>query len=182
LRWEKTEAAVDCLEETTADLQSLLVAALKETQGSLAAELDETAVVGCRIRLTGRTPLHRELTRLLAEMNARQDIVEVSSERITFFVEKIIDRSAPAYDLAELAAGHDPPALLASDLLVLQASDDRAVELIATARAELIRAADHSNFAVLEPDELDDDRVRQFLLRAGSHALDELLTQQEGDW
>ncbi len=182
LRWEETEAAVDCLEETAADLQSLLIASLKENQGRLAAELDETVVVGCRVRLTGRTPLHRELTRLLAEMNARQDIVEVSSERITFFVEKIIDRSAPAYDLAELSAGHDPPALLASDLLALQSGDDRAVELIATARAELIRAADHSNFAVLEPDELDDDRVRQFLLRAGSHALDELLAQQEGDW
>jgi len=181
LRWEEIVTAVNELDDSAHDLHSLLVTALREHYSHLAPDLGDTVAVGCRIRLRGHTSTHRNLTRVLAELAAREERVEVPIERVTFFVEKLFDESAPAIDLENLATGQDPPAILAAELLTLQAGDGRDTELIAAARAELERSANHHNFALIDPPQLSDDHIRAILLRAGSFALEELLVQPEGE-
>ena len=97
------------------------------------------------------------------------------------FFNKIIDAMELRLDLAEIAKGDDPAALMAQRLLTLEYDDDRSRALLEKARAELGAVAredlwspvqDHRNAT----DPLSDDALRDLLVRSGKAALNAMLS------
>jgi hypothetical protein len=177
LRWEELPVSVEAL-TTAEDLLPALEAALRELHARLAPTLTGLKAVGCRLVLTGASPVHRELRNLLRR--GEPETLRRKLDEVFYFVDKIIDRSRPPLDLVRLAGEDHPPALLARRLLALERGGNEAAELIGRARRELIRVIDESYWTPhLERPELDDERVRRLLLDTGLEALEELLRQTE---
>jgi hypothetical protein len=85
-------------------------------------------------------------------------------------------------DLSAIAAGDDPPALLARKLLQLDGDGGHA--LLDAARAELRETAAATNWLPLNDtrgavDPLSDDALRALLKRASTKALNALLAQRQ---
>jgi exonuclease SbcD len=179
LRWERRDVPLDGLRDARAELPERLLATLRACHAELAGELEQVRALGCRLRLTGRVTAHRELTRALAAEHPTA--LQLQAGETLLFVAGLEDASVPERNLRLLAQGDEPPALLAADLLALEAQDEKGAELIAAARTRLEQRAAEPNFAVLEPYEAGDAALRDLLLRAGYQALDELLAQREGD-
>jgi len=145
-------------------------------------------LVSCRLVLRGRTPLHRQLHRITAEMQAE---LEVPVGPVTAKIEKADVETRPAIELEELARGGGSPATLARLLLDLQAGarEPAAVALVDTlvhnlgavweARPylPLNYTGDTERPAEAAPDE---SQARRILLEHGLVLLDELLAQKEG--
>jgi len=179
LRWEEVVASLDGVEEEPS-LGPAIVDALRAAHESLREELGHTRVVGCRIRLSGRTPIHRGLPSVIPTV---KDELRPTFDDVEYFVDDILDSSRPDFDLQELSRSPDPAGLLAKRLLVLdgQVPADEYSDLIRRARAPLEEERANPAFALL-PDSTDtvpDEEIRGTLLEAGLIALDELLAQKE---
>jgi DNA repair exonuclease SbcCD nuclease subunit len=175
LRWEALEVAVD---ELSAPEQ--LLAAVGRALETLGREIaagsgDATRAIGCRVTLTGTTPIHRELREALRRTPVA-DYARTVEGRLCF-VNRIADRSRPRIDLPRIAGDETPPALLARHLLRLQRGEAEATELIRKARARLKAEDDDPRWSQLERCAFDDDEVRRLLVDAGMRALEELLAQ-----
>lgn len=79
--------------------------------------------VSCRLRVVGRTPVHRGLA---AHLEGLATDLELQAGGATAVVERVEVATRPAYDLAELARGRDPVALLAGLLGSFEAGSPRA--------------------------------------------------------
>ncbi len=136
--------------------------------------------VGCRVRLTGRTPLHRSLSALGARLI---EDYRPNLDGIAYFVESVQNETRPDVALEELARSSDPAGLLAQRLLVLDRREPATVyeDLLARARESIAAQVPGMVFASLpgEGEPLTDDQVREVLLQAGFAALDQLLAQKE---
>jgi len=150
-----------------------MVGSLRALDRRLGPAVSEARVVGCRVRLTGTTTFHGELRAELAR--GEVEALRLQQDEVLYFVEKVVDDSMPALDLARLAAGDDPPALLARRLLGLRGGGE--TQLLREAGRALGRAASAPWWQQLGRPELDDDRVRELLFTAGMRALGELLEQ-----
>jgi exonuclease SbcD len=186
IRWESESVPIDVLSDATDDriadeLASLVDDGMHAIHRRIGATLGATRVVGCRLRLVGRSRTHR---RLIAVANEIRGVSRMHGD-VVYFVEKIIDDAGPALDLAQLSEANDPPGLLARRILALQRGGPEAERLVAGATAvigEVVRLARND----LEEDDLatGEERARELLLRAGMKALEELLAQRrdvEGD-
>jgi len=171
LRWEEVCLDLAAVGEPE-ELFPAVIEGLSALHRTIGSALGEARAVGCRIRLTGTTPFHRELQSVLD--GAGPEALRRSHDGVLYFVEKVIDRSMPALDLDRIAAGDDPPALLARRLVELRAGGG---SLLPQARRELSRVAGDPRWGYQEPVRLDDERIRQILLGAGMRALEELLRQ-----
>jgi len=182
LRWEEEEAAIDSLagdspEDLKDNLFSLISRAIDRIHQRAAGGAYPPRAVGCRIILTGRSPFHRLLRPWLGELACHQE----SRGGIYYFVEKVIDRSGPSLDLAEIARGNDPPAALARLIIELADRKGEEAELIAEARDIFGRITADSRWARLKGEgPPDDEAIRQIMIDSGMKALEELLAQQEG--
>ena len=145
-------------------------------------------LVSCRLVLAGRTPLHRQLRRIAAEMQAD---LEVPSGAVIARVEKVDVATRPAIELPELARGGGPPAVLARLLIDLHAETrDSATEALAERLAgELSGVWEARPYLPLNssadperpPEPAPDGaRARRILFDQGMLLLDELLAQKEG--
>ncbi len=134
--------------------------------------------VGCRIGLTGRVGRRADLRRDLSALGDRFAMTVPGGGPQAFLAGEVADGTRPALDLAELARGGDPAALLAADLARLEAAEGDA-DLLARARERLRGVADQRDFADLEPWSDDDGRVRALLLSSGWRALERLLAGRE---
>jgi len=172
LRWEEADLEVAGLAGPE-ELPEALVGSLRRLHEQLGPRLGQARAVGCRVRLTGSTKFHGELR---AELE-REDVESrgFDQDGVYYFVDKVVDRSLPALDLERIAAGEDPPALLARHLLGLREGGE--AELLREARRALDRAASAAWWQQLGPPGLDERRVRELLLAAGLRALEELLRQ-----
>ena len=174
LRWETVE--LDAARVGAADeLDRAIHRTIEEFHGGVAATLGEARAVGCRVRLTGMSALHRELRR-------RTDAADLESLRfncdgVLYFVDKVTDESRPEIDLESLAGEDHPPGLLARKLLALEKGGEQATTLLQQARRELMRVSDDRIWAQLDPVELDDRMLHRLLLDSGTRALEELLEQ-----
>ncbi len=190
LRWEAESVAIDEIGDVAGDdmssdeiadtLSALLIAGMEAVHRRIEPTLGETRLVGCRLRLTGRSASHRKLRQ--AADNEAVDRLTRTFGTVVYFVEKIIDEAAPALELAQLAQTKDLPGLLAQRILVLQQGGAESDRLVAEAREALDEASkfaagatdDDNSHELIAPGE----RTRQFLLSAGIQALEELLAQR----
>ena len=186
LRWETESAAIDDIGDLPSDeiedaLFALLIAGMEAIHRRIEPTLGVTRLVGCRLRLTGRSASHRNLR----EAAGNEDIAKLTRTfgSVVYFVDKIIDEAAPALELEQLAQTKDLPGLLAQRILVLQQGGADSDRLVAEARSALDKASKFA--AVAADDEYDgdeavspDERTRQLLVNAGIQAIEELLAQR----
>jgi len=180
LRWEGEAVAVEAIHGDGDGLEEAVgeaaVAALERVHHRIsAAATPQVAprVVGCRLRLTGRSPAHAAVAAVATgEAIGRTSLVR---DDTVYFVERVVDDALPAVDLEALARGDDPPGLLARHLLALERGEDEGAPLLARARAALGAVAARP-WPGLEP--VDDVDPRPLLRRVGVRLLEELLAQR----
>jgi DNA repair exonuclease SbcCD nuclease subunit len=176
-----------------AELDEVDARVIAGVRASLAALENDDALryLACRLRVVGRTPVHR---RLAAHLEAFAPDLALPDRGVTALIEKVEIASRPAHDLAELARGNDPVALLARLLVGLEAGGHNA-ELTAALLRDAERAAAEVTraraYLALDDAGLDDaglDDAGQGSRRAAGRALehqatlllDVLLAQKEG--
>jgi hypothetical protein len=91
-----------------------------------------------------------------------------------------------AHDLAALARGDDPPALMARQLLILRQPGEERSALLEATRETLQTQASEARWTALggerdAQDPLSDAAVTALLERSGTAALSELLSQRDRD-
>lgn len=131
-------------------------------------------LVGCRIRLSGRGRHHPAVRR---QLGAPQTYPRETWDGAHYFVEKVEERAAPDLDLAAIARGDDPPALLAGRLLLLLQGGDGADTLLRRAARVLQDGTSAARWQRLERDVASDQALRELLLCAGTRQLEALLAQ-----
>ncbi len=186
LRYERIDLSIDSIPNLQGeDLEDAFAAnlrsALDDVHERITPTLGSTKVVGCRITLTGRSRIHERVRRIVGD-GAVQEGQKRDHGGVVYFIEKIVDQSAPALDLDRIARGSDPPALLAQRLIHLQKGQAEAQRLIKAAAAKI----DGARVAVLgsevaDVQPLDTSDVGVLLQRAGFEALEDLLAQHSDD-
>lgn len=179
LRWERVDAEVREIEHAE-DLGELILDAAEQRAREIHREGATPQALGLRVRLVGATPIYEDLRRWLDAESWRG--IQRLVENTLVFVDKVIDAMELSIDLSAIAAGDDPPALLARKLLLLDGDEGRV--LLDAARAELRKTADSTNWLPLKDargavDPLSDDALRAILKRASTAALHSLLAQRE---
>jgi DNA repair protein SbcD/Mre11 len=193
VRYETVTVAVDGVD----DADALRAAVAGGLRSRLAEIVDEDAgplaLLSCRVRLTGRTPLHAAADRALANLG---DLELDGDGGIRLVVERVDADTRPALDLDDLARGSDAPALLARLLIDLDDDLDPDPDLLARAERAAASIAARPYFAELpDADGANDDAVvavpagapgaaspaavRVALQRQASRLLDELVRQKE---
>jgi DNA repair exonuclease SbcCD nuclease subunit len=179
LRWEHVSVSIDGLEHVE-DVPDRL---LSEAE-SLVRQLSQAGVapraLGLRVQLTGSSPRYEEIRQRISagEWNMLGRVVDDTA----VFFNRIIDSMELRLDLADIAAGDDPAALMAQRLLTLQHDDDRSRALLEVARAELSHIAREDHWSPLQDqrgatDPLSDDSLRNLLLQSGKAALNAMLSR-----
>jgi DNA repair protein SbcD/Mre11 len=132
-------------------------------------------LVSCRVRLTGRTPLHTRLARLLSDLD---ELSPVAGD-VRLVVERLDVDTRPALDLEDLARGVDAPGVLARLVRALDGSPDAGVadgELVARAEQAVHVVAGRTHYGALAGESpLASDALR----RQAMKLLDELVRQKE---
>ncbi len=167
------------------EIAAAVTSALNSVHESLAAECYRPRAVACRIRLCGQGPAYSALRACLeaGRDSAAADALyqQLRRDETTYFVEKVIDAARPSLDLESIAAGSDPPALLARRLLALQQGGAAAERLIEQSASYTDKAVSFLRELGGPGDEFDVSPGRERLLRAGLALLDELLSQKDSD-
>ena len=180
LQWERVDIPIDGATTESAMEQGVNQAVQRLHEAIRSQQAGQVRAVGCRLRLTGRTALHRKMPSIVARIT---EDYRPSFDDILYFVESVQDETRPDVALEELARSSDPAGLLAQRLLVLDRREptDAYQDLLANAREAITAQLPVTVFASLpssgEP--LADDDVRDALLRSGFNALDQLLAQKE---
>ena len=179
LQWERVEISLDGATAEPA-LEQAVTQSVQRMHQTVRPQAGRARAVGCRLQLTGRTALHRDMSLLAARLVADY---RPSFDDILYFVESVQDNTRPDVALEELARSRDPAGLLAERLLILDGREPMGdyQDLLANARDAIAAQLPATVFASLPdgPEPLTDDRVRDALLRAGFKALDQLLAQKE---
>lgn len=185
-----------------------LVVAVSRAVSELAAEIDADSTtdapllaLGVRLRLVGRSPDRAELARALVTDDPRRLVLGVGTGGAVVFVHDHRFEVGPTHDLEAIAAGHDPLALVARSLLLLEddvadpeagperARDgdrDRARErahergmLLEAARANLDSIGGGRHYTALPPADLSDEVLTGLLRRAALDLLDAMLASRD---
>jgi xanthine/CO dehydrogenase XdhC/CoxF family maturation factor len=164
----------------TAELHTLVHERLMSGAAALARDGGPLRHLLLRIRVTGSTPLHRQVERELAAIT--RDF-EGDVDGITVHVEDCTVATRPARDLEALARGSDAAAVLARLVLDLESSSPNAehAALLREAEQEAARVRQARAYAAIatHDDGLDDSAVRAAVARQAMALLDELLAQRE---
>ena len=179
LRWEQIDVPLEgvCDEDSMA---GTVIEAMHAKHNEIRGEIGYTKSVGCRLRLRGRTAIHRRLPSLIPDIQAD---LNPPFDEVEYFIEKIEDLSRPDLVLKDIAGSNDPAGLLARRLLLLdcKAPEEPYLELIRAAGRAIQEQRSSSVFASL-PDSTErsgDEEVRGMLIRVGLDMLDHLLAQKE---
>ncbi len=174
LRWEHVDVDVSGLDDVALDLPDRVLSTVRDRVAAPDAAWGEALAVGVRVRLTGRA---RDIAALA--VHARSDLLVGQTTAIAgraIFIDDVDLAVELDHDLAALARGDTPVALLARRLLSLQAGGED--DLLHAAR-ESVGNLDARFFANLGPGALTDVELRARLHQAGLRALDALLAQPE---
>jgi DNA repair protein SbcD/Mre11 len=155
----------------------------------VAAHLEDVArdpgplrLLRCRVRLTGRTPLHRVLEARLRELTGE---LELHRAEVVATIERVEIATAPARDLEAIAAGGGAPAALATLVRQLESGEaDAEVEQLLgealRAATEVARARPYFQLPDGSEPSLGRGGMTTALADAAAVLLDELLAQKEG--
>ncbi|HEX6939169.1 MAG TPA: DNA repair exonuclease [Longimicrobiales bacterium] len=119
VRYDAVEVDVDGVADA-AELDRRVTAALRAHLAAVAATPGAPQYLCFRLRIVGRTPLHRGLASRLEALCAD---LELDESGVTAVVEKVEPRTRPARELAALARGNDAVGVLARVLLALEGAD-----------------------------------------------------------
>jgi DNA repair exonuclease SbcCD nuclease subunit len=187
LRWERFELRV-AVDEGPEDVGDRLLEEAQRFARDLQAQASAPQALGLRPRLVGQTRHYDALRRRIDDASWKGRARQTGDTLV--FIDKVLDGLDLAHDLAELARGNDPPALLARQLLILEKPGGQRSTLIETTRAALQGRASEPRWSALDPqpdtqrnaqDPLSDDALIALLTRSGTAALSELLSQTAAD-
>ncbi len=179
IRWERLDVSV---EEMSTDegqpiddrFHQLLYSALETIRDRIDGGT-ELLAVGCRLRLTGKNEDHLLIGQLVRE---GIDFPRLTADRTHYFVEKIIDESTAPFDLEKIAAGSDPPAILAGKILALQGRGVEGENILRDATNALAPVSGAARWQGVDTQADDPATVREILVRAGLEVLEKLMAQQ----
>ena len=176
LRWESL--ALDLTGLTSAEeARTRLLAAIRERDEDLARLASPPRAAGLRIRLTGRSHLGKHVEEMLR--NDTSQVIHDGAAGTRYFIERCLADTRPEIALEVLAERPDPPGLLARRLRLLDQPDTEAArQLIASARVRLNNQRNDARWQALDPVPLDDAAVIDWLRRAGTRLLEDMLEQQ----
>jgi exonuclease SbcD len=177
LRWEHLQVALDGV-DTEESLQSALISAMRQRHDTVYQQGGDTRLVGCRLKLHGRTPLYPNLPNLMA---TAQEGLRPRYDDIDYFIEKVHIAARPQLDLEQIASSSDPAGLLARRIQTLESGEqtDEYQKLLAEGRAAMLHVQARNQFIPLQATPPDDEQVREVLLEAGLRVLDALMTQKQ---
>ena len=134
LRWEEVAVSVEGLDHVE-DLPDRLLSEAERAVRRLGEQAVLPRALGLRVKLTGTSAGYDGIRRWIAggEWNSMGRIVDGTA----VFFSKIVDSMDLPLDLAEIASGDDPAALMAQRLLMLMHDDARSKVLLEEARAAL---------------------------------------------
>ena len=179
---------VDITDVSTDDLRQRLVQSMRARAAELVAPPLEH--LSFRLRLTGRTPLHRSIDAAVARL-ATDLQFDVNGAAI--HVDRVECDTRPVRDMASLASGADAAAWLAGLITLLDAPDAQGTtngthdrrdfdaligQLGSVART--VRTARGMDALPDSHEHIPDERLRLDLRRGAELLLDELLAQKEG--
>jgi exonuclease SbcD len=181
LRWERFDLVVG-EDEGPEDLSDRLLGEADRIARRIHDEGCIPKVLGLRPRLVGRTR-HFDALRRKIDGDDWRGRLNCSVGDSVVFIDRVLDGLELAHDLAELARGDDPPAVLARKLIALEGAGEERERLIQTTRQALKGFAEDVRWAPLQSqrdmaDPLSDDAIADMLLRSGNAALGELLAQR----
>lgn len=177
VRYEPIQISLDNVDRIE-EVDEAVISRMRERLLELAGD-PYLRIAHFRVRLTGRTTLHRQLSDRLRD---RLVELEVPVGRAVGTVDRPIFDTRPARDLAALAAAGGAPAILAGLIAELETGAGSGEGLVAEARQAVRDIERASSFLpVLEPASLADDEaaIRKELSRAAMLLLDEMLAQKE---
>jgi hypothetical protein len=181
LRWEQIDLPLAGVADESA-FRSAVTRAIQARHEEIRSELAAAATraVGCRLRLAGRTAIHRQLPQLV---DAVREEFRPAFDGVDYFIEEVLNDSQPDISLEDLARSSDPAGLLAGRLLVLETRQPAEAydAMIRQAGPAIAEQRDQPQFASL-PDGGQAgcaEHVRGLLLRAGMAVLEGLLAQKE---
>lgn len=166
----------DAASET--EFQARIMLAVRAHTAALADSGVEHVV--CRLCATGRSSARPQLAHHAAALLAQESQIDTGGCTVT--LEQIdLTGIRPVFDLADLARGSGPPAVLSRLLLSLEAAESAPeIDVLLEATHEKLRRAQSQPvFAALDDPAVDDAHIRGILLRQGYRALDTLLAQKE---
>jgi DNA repair exonuclease SbcCD nuclease subunit len=160
--------------------QQLIVQAVRSALNEAIASRGPLECLSCRVVLTGRTRLHRQLPDLIR--NA-QDSLGFTIAGVTGVVEQVAYETRPEIDLAAFARRNDPPGEVARLIQSFEgdASPPDYRELLNATVAHLHDVHHSRPFSDVATDaEPDQSRARRYLLDEAWSLLDTLVAQKEG--
>ncbi|MFP4229035.1 MAG: exonuclease SbcCD subunit D [Salinivenus sp.] len=183
LRYEAAAVDVsDC--ETGADVETQVFRTLHNRASELGDRFPDLRHVAHRLRIEGRTALHREIQETLRDMvgTVRREVDQV----VATLEDATLD-TRPDHDLAELARADDPPGVLAQLLLKLDdgaGDDDRIRRVLRDAAKATTEVHESSRYEPLRRDSdtrepPDRDALRSMLYQQGLLLLDELSARRD---
>lgn len=182
VRYQPLEVNVDGLHEED-QIRGRIHERIREAARDELGPLGELEHLVCRLKLSGRTKLHRELPALT---RAVPKDLELTIDQTTATVDKIKIRTGPAFDLERLAEQHSPPGMLARMVLALDNgdSDEELGELLSAAEERIRKIRQLNTYApVLDHQDLDPvetEHVRNLVRQQALLLIDELDHQQRG--
>lgn len=181
LRWEEITISVTGIDHAEDVADHLLSEAEAFIYRINQADYTPHAV-GLVARLTGTSSCFEEIERWVAT-DEWKNLGRVVDGTAVFYT-RIIAAMTPQLDLAEIAKGDDPAALIARRVIVLHQDDDRSSALLELARSALVDIAQDERWSVIDKhrnavDPLSDTALRDILVRSGMTALNAMLSQKK---
>lgn len=181
LRWERLDLDLTGL-ETPEQAQDRLLEQLRRLDGQVTELEEPPEAVGLRVRLVGRTDLGVQAAGQFGE-ETREQVFD-GARGTHYFIEKLITETRPDIPLEELARRDDPAGLLAQRLRLLDDAGDNEARraLIEAGRRRLQKRRAESRWQGLDQEQLEqleEAEVVEYLRRAGTRMLEEMLAQRE---
>jgi exonuclease SbcD len=180
VRYEVVDVDVEGIEEPGALGRRISDAVMRRMRDIVENGCGPLRYLSCRIRLVGRTPLHRSLERHLAEVRD----MELPYEGVMAVVEQVEIATRPARDLADLARGQDAPAVLARLIGALEEGSlgpeqERLLASAIRVTDDVRTAASYRDLSDRDVAGLPPEAIREILRDHALLLVDSLLAQKE---
>ena len=181
LRWEDIDISVAGIEDAE-DVGDRLLREAEVFVRKISQEGLAPRAIGLIARLTGESSCLEEIGRRAAAGDWKDQVRVVDGTAV--FYTRIIAAMTPQLDLAEIARGDDPAAIMARRLLVLDQDNEQSSALLEEARTALAGVAGDERWSAVNKhrnaaDPLSDAALRDILIRSGRTAVNAMLSQKE---